>query len=873
MGADIDGGDNADTIIVNALGIVSRDILGGGDNDSITIWGGVGRDVAGQDGDDTIFIWKDATVDNDVLGGAGADTITNQGSVVANIDGGDDADTIINDKTGSVSNDILGGGGNDSITNSGTVNYLNGEGGNDSITNAKRAVRIYGGTGNDEIILSLDGIVDRVYADAGDDTVTWSGGTVSEFIQGDSDDDRLLLRPANNVIQLDYDGTPSSGTLTYDGDTVSWRSFELVNLTANSKDNIITVTKDSELNFLGAGAGADTITNHGSVTYLGGEGGNDSISHTGWAGYINGGGDHDTIEVNGTVRYDVNGDSGDDTVTIGLSGTVVGKTRGQSGTDTLTWVFENDSDEIAFAAKNPGSDTFTDSTGKTVTWATFEGLQTVLNSPPELDGTTYGIGTMDEDSDLTIDVSDFADKITDADATAVKGIAITAIIGNGTWEYSIDGGTTWTEVGSVSATNALLLSAEADDNNQLRYTGDMENGEIASVSFQAWDQSASTNPGDYVDATFTQYGLYSADTDTATITVTDVNDAPTVSAAISVSATEDDSPFNVDLLDGASDVDTSDTLNVDSLTLVSGDDSGISIGINSLTVDPSAYTALAVGESQVIEYSYNVNDGNGGSVAQTATITITGVNDAPTVQGDTHTLTGPDEDSTRTYNVSAVAGWIDDVDTDALKGIAIYATTGNGTWEYNLHDGNGWIVFGGSGSEVSETSALLLSAEAADNHRVRYTGDGENGETATLTIKAWDQTVAAGADQRGDASTYSATGAFSANSDTVEITVASVNDAPTLQGVTHTVTGPDEDSTRTYNVSAVVGWIDDVDLDALKGIAIYAVTGNGTWEYNLNDGNGWIVFGGSGSEVSETSALVLSAEAVDSHRVRYNGRR
>ena len=32
---------------------------------------------------------------------------------------------------------------------------------------------------------------------------------------------------------------------------------------------------------------------------------------------------------------------------------------------------------------------------------------------------------------------------------------------------------------------------------------------------------------------------------------------------------------------------------------------------------------LAVGESEVITYSYNVVDGEGGSVAQTATITIT----------------------------------------------------------------------------------------------------------------------------------------------------------------------------------------------------------------------------------------------------------
>ncbi|WP_369292790.1 VCBS domain-containing protein, partial [Saccharophagus degradans] len=47
-------------------------------------------------------------------------------------------------------------------------------------------------------------------------------------------------------------------------------------------------------------------------------------------------------------------------------------------------------------------------------------------------------------------------------------------------------------------------------------------------------------------------------------------------------------------------------------------------------MDPNAYNALAAGEREVITYSYDVEDGNGGCVSQTATITISGSNDAPT---------------------------------------------------------------------------------------------------------------------------------------------------------------------------------------------------------------------------------------------------
>ena len=46
---------------------------------------------------------------------------------------------------------------------------------------------------------------------------------------------------------------------------------------------------------------------------------------------------------------------------------------------------------------------------------------------------------------------------------------------------------------------------------------------------------------------------------------------------------------------------------VSDLTLTSGDASGVTIGVNSLRVDPSAYNSLAVGESEVITYSYDVS--------------------------------------------------------------------------------------------------------------------------------------------------------------------------------------------------------------------------------------------------------------------------
>jgi len=50
------------------------------------------------------------------------------------------------------------------------------------------------------------------------------------------------------------------------------------------------------------------------------------------------------------------------------------------------------------------------------------------------------------------------DRITDPDAGAVEGIAVTTLVsGNGTWQYSTNGGVSWSAVGVVSGNAALLL--------------------------------------------------------------------------------------------------------------------------------------------------------------------------------------------------------------------------------------------------------------------------------------------------------------------------------------------------------------------------------------------------------------------------------
>merc|ERR1712000_801850 len=116
----------------------------------------------------------------------------------------------------------------------------------------------------------------------------------------------------------------------------------------------------------------------------------------------------------------------------------------------------------------------------------------------------------------------------------------------------------------------------------------------------------------------------------------------------------------VNLLAGASDVDTNDVLSAVTLTYrvdstptgVGGTQlpAGVSLSGSpstlSLSVDPTdaAFDNLAAGQPRLIVASYTIDDGNSGTVAQTVTITISGTNDEPTLTAIS-ALPGEEEDT------------------------------------------------------------------------------------------------------------------------------------------------------------------------------------------------------------------------------------
>ncbi|MGA7934488.1 MAG: bluetail domain-containing putative surface protein, partial [Kovacikia sp.] len=104
--------------------------------------------------------------------------------------------------------------------------------------------------------------------------------------------------------------------------------------------------------------------------------------------------------------------------------------------------------------------------------------------------------------------------VTDVDSGAVEGIALTeGTATNGTWQYNTGSG--WLNVGSVSASQALLLR----DSDQIRFIPSGQNFTNPTLRYRAWDQTSGT-AGTKVNITTTGgISAFSSATDIASIAV------------------------------------------------------------------------------------------------------------------------------------------------------------------------------------------------------------------------------------------------------------------------------------------------------------------------------------------------------------------
>ncbi|MFZ5868627.1 MAG: DUF4347 domain-containing protein [Thermodesulfobacteriota bacterium] len=331
------------------------------------------------------------------------------------------------------------------------------------------------------------------------------------------------------------------------------------------------------------------------------------------------------------------------------------------------------------------------------------------------------------------------DRITDSDAGAVEGVAVMNTGSTyGTWEYSLDGGTTWNPVGSVDTTSALLLR----DTDRVRFVPAGQ-GETAMFDFCAWDQT-SGSPGDYVDVT-TRGGstAFSLDWKTAGIGVYEVNDAPTA-VDQGPFATNEDTVRSVTLggLTGPTNEQTQIlTFHLSDLTSLHGN-LYRNVGLTQLIGSGDTVVAGGAGDTTVLIYYmpdlnytgaaafqfYVKDDGgtaDGGidtSTPVTTNLTVNAINDAPTdisLSNSTLAENAP---------VGAAVGNFSTTDVD-----------GGPLYTYSLVAGAGDTdnaLFAIDGTTLRTNAVLDYETQSLYSIRIR-TDDGNGGtyeEAFTITV-------------------------------------------------------------------------------------------------------------------------------------------
>ncbi|CAH2572323.1 Dentin sialophosphoprotein [Planktothrix rubescens] len=321
-------------------------------------------------------------------------------------------------------------------------------------------------------------------------------------------------------------------------------------------------------------------------------------------------------------------------------------------TDILLTGFDSSNNPISKIYSNNGSGGFSENTNVSLT-GVFRSSVTTADFDNDGDTDILLTGRDSSNNPISKIYSNLL-PISDVDTTTItEAIAITAADNNGTWQYSTNNGTTWTNFPSVSDSNALLLDA----GNKVRFQPNTNyNGTITNaLTFRAWDKSTGTAGSTADTSTNGGTTAFSSNTATASIVVTAVNDAPT--GTDKTLTFNEDSNYTFAATDfGFSDVDTGNTLASIKITQLP---TAGTLKLNSTAVTANQvitaadipnlqFTPVAnANGSGYANFKFTVNDGTLDSVAaNTITIDVTAVNYAPVLANTnfTYTLTTINED-------------------------------------------------------------------------------------------------------------------------------------------------------------------------------------------------------------------------------------
>ncbi|HEY9808841.1 MAG TPA: putative Ig domain-containing protein [Halomicronema sp.] len=639
------------------IGTIDADILKGNAGNDILL--GLGNDdlLFGNADDDLIF----GNQGNDTLrGGQGNDLLQGgAGDDQASGDLGNDTvngelgnDTLFGGSSDGSNNDsngqdvLIGGAGDDLIFGNGGDDALFGNTGTDTLAGGKGNDTLNGGVGND--ILSGDMGDDRLVGDIGADTLTGGSGNDTFVIGLRKDTSEFLSTGGSSIADADkitdflksQDKIEILGGLTFEelnifAGTGDYAGFSIIQEKVNGQylgilQGIEAATIERS-DFVGLATSTPAPAPSPTPTPAP----NPTPSPTPTpennpptAGTIT----SQTATQNTAFNFVIPAgtftdiDAGD---TLTYSATLA------DGTALPSWLtFDATSQTFSGTPLNENVGTLSvkvtaiDTSNATVSSNFDITVANVVNDAPTLTTTPVTLTAIDEDTTTNngdaVDISAITSLINDVDVGAVKGIAVTGVDNtNGKWQYSTDG-TTWNDFSATTgssvdiSTTARLLTASAT--NKIRFVANANyNGSSGNITFRAWDTTSGTN-GDVADISLNGgTTAFSSNTNTASLTVNAVNDAPVGVDDIIPDATV---LLSTGILIQASTLVANDT-DVDGGTLTVTGVSNPTNGSVSLTNGVIKFNPIATGSAS---FTYTVSDGNGGSASATASLNVTSVN-------------------------------------------------------------------------------------------------------------------------------------------------------------------------------------------------------------------------------------------------------
>ncbi|MGD8230464.1 VCBS domain-containing protein [Vibrio sp. TRT 1302] len=354
-------------------------------------------------------------------------------------------------------------------------------------------------------------------------------------------------------------------------------------------------------------------------------------------------------------------------------------------------------------------------------------------------------------------------------------------------------------IGNDFAEGKLSVSdADAGQSIFGKVTPEALQGEYGTFTFDsdtgAWtyqldDKKADAlKQGETFTETLTVASVDGTDSHKIEVEVKGSNDAPTVEGSLTKRTNEDAKQKQLDLLDGADDVDKDAQLSID-LDSMKGLVKGLSIADDghTLIINPEDFSYLTQGEKAVIKLEYNVIDGLGGVTAQTAKIVIKGRDDDAEISVENE------------QSADIIEAGIDS------QGDAI-------------------------GNDFAEGKLSVSDADAGQSIFGKVTPEALQGEYGTFTFDsdtgAWTYQLddkKADALKQGETFTETLTVASVDGTDShkIEVEVKGSNDAPTVEG---SLTKRTNEDAKQKQLDLLDG-ADDVDKDAQLSIDLDSMKG------------------------------------------------